>query len=158
MALSAENIKFYACSNWSAEDETHGGTIDLGNEIPASGINNIFDDVSDNERQEGDVEWRKIYIRNENDQAWENVKCWIEQNTPAENDEIYISASGTNNDTWATASGYNFVKPSGLDDPDVQELGTLEPSGYHHLWIKRVVTAGGGGYANNSFQIKFAST
>ena len=158
MALLAENIKFYQCLNWNVEDETHGGDIDLSAEIPASGVNNVFDNVSDEERENGDVEWRKISIRNENDQAWENVKCWIEQNTPAPNDEIYISASGTNDDTWATASGYNFVQPSGIDDPNVQDIGTLEPSGYHHLWIKRVVTAGGGGYANNNFVIRFAST
>jgi len=158
MALLAENIKFYACSGFATEDETHGGGIDLSNEIPASGVNNVFDNVSDEEREAGDIEWRKIYIRNENDQAWENVKCWIEQNTPAPNDEIFISASGTDDDTWATASGYNFVQPSSISDPNVQDLGTIASSGHHHLWIKRVVTAGGGGYANNSFIIKFAST
>jgi len=158
MALLAENIKFYQPQTW-AEGDTHGGDINTAAEIPASGLNNVFDNVSDAERQAGDTDYRKIYIRNENDQDWTNVKAWIEQFTPATNDEIWITASGTNSDTTADASSYTFVQPSDISDANVQDLGTLAASGgYHHLWLKRVVDAGGAGYTNNSFIIKFAST
>ena len=50
--------------------------IDLANEISLSKIEqNIFDDVTDAERVAGDTDYRKIFIRNENEQSWAAVKA-----------------------------------------------------------------------------------
>jgi len=146
-SIDSSKLKFYKCATWT-EGESHGGDIDLRSPL-ASG--DIFDDVSDSERNDGDVEYRKIFIRNENLAVLYNTRVWISQNTPASDDEIYICASGTNSDTQQDASKYNYISPSGYSDG--YDLGALGPHEYRPIWIRRVVTAGGEGYKDNSFEI-----
>jgi len=153
--IGPDNIKYYKCASW-AEGDTHGGDIDKDSPL-ASG--EIFDDITDQEREQGDTDYRKIYIANEALCPWPGTKAWIVQNTPAPNDQIYISASGTNSDTVAQASGYEFVQPSGPNDPNVCDIGEIPAQGYHHLWIKRVVdNPAMEGYKNKTFQIKIGKS
>lgn len=86
-------IKFYQCITW-AEGDAHGGDIDVANEITSGADQNIFDDVSDAEREAGDTEYRKIFIKNTNVGTWAAVKAWISQFTLAVDDEVHILRSG----------------------------------------------------------------
>ena len=97
--FKVSKIVVYQSRFW-AEGDDHGGDIDLAHEISMDKIvNNIFDDVADSERVSGDTEYRKIFVRNENLQNWADVKCWIEQFTLAEDDEITILAGGSKSKT-----------------------------------------------------------
>jgi len=145
-AIDLNNIRYYKCQNW-AEDENHGGDVDTGSPITSG---QIFDDVSSQERRQGDTEYRKIFLKNENLTTVHNA-IWIGQNTPSQADEIYICASGTSADTVQDASGYNYIQPSGWDSGF--SLGDLEPNACYPIWIKRVVKAGYESYLNNAFQI-----
>jgi len=99
MPVDPSLLKFYECVVWP-EGDTHGGGIDWSDEITSGIDENVFDDVSDAERQAGDTEYRKIYIANKNPSAtWSNVKCWISEFTPAPNDEISILRGGTKSTT-----------------------------------------------------------
>jgi len=121
----------------------------------------VFDDVTPAERASGDTEYRKIYVKNESSGQggwWQNVKVWIQENTPAAGDTIWITTEGTNSDTQATAAGYTYYQPDSRLHADVQDIGTLAPGAYHHVWIKRVVSAGSGPHANNLFRVAFEST
>jgi len=145
------NFKFLKCANW-ADGETHGGNVCWNTQVP---VNNIFNDISHEEREGGSVDYRKIFFANVSTVPISGIKGCISQFTPALNDEIYICASGTSDDTVAEASGYTFVQPSSLTDPDAINWGTLQPGEYRPLWIRRVVQpAAGDGYKNNSFRIK----
>jgi len=157
MAILPQNIKFYQCLSWD-EGDPHGGDIDPASEIESGILENIFDDVTDQERISGKIEYRKIYIRNENSgegSDWPNVKAWISQFTPALNDEIWMTAQGTNLDTQVDAKNYIYVQPDSKVHMGVLDLGTLLTNQYHHIWIKRVVQAGGGGYFGNTFKLTF---
>ena len=225
MAVDAANIKFYQCATW-AEGDTHGGDIDLNNQIVSGTDQNVFDDVTNEERAAGDSEYRKIFIRNENADTWLAVKAWISAFTPADNDEVSIVKGGfkdtqinvalsgtltfTNGDTAVTgdttafttevgkgdfiqldADGLmvevasvtddthltlvdaysgaggsgsgtrqggslkTFVQPTSKTDANALDLGDLAQNEYAAVWIKRVVTAGGSGYTNNSFELAF---
>ena len=157
MAIEAANIKFYQCTEW-AEGDTHGGDIDLGNEITSGADQNIFDDVSNAERVAGDTEYRKIYIRNENVDTWNAVKAWIDTFTAATNDEITIKI-GTNSGVQSVegvAEGY--VSPDSKIHADVLSLGNLAQNAYASIWIKRVVSAEGDGYTENSFKLAAESS
>jgi hypothetical protein len=90
--LTASGITIYKCATWT-EGATHGGNISTA-VITSSTDQNIFDDVTNSERVAGDIEYRKIYIRNGNATEWSDVICWIPNNTQALNDEIYICAGG----------------------------------------------------------------
>jgi hypothetical protein len=115
MAISASNLKWYRCTTW-AEGDSHGGAVDTGNEITTNVKNNIFDDVSDAERIAGDTEYRKIFFRNENSDAYNTVKGWIDANTPASNSAITILAAGSKsvqgNDSAALSGTFTFTNGS----------------------------------------------
>ena len=157
MAIDTSLLKFYQCTTWT-EGDTHGGDIDTGSEIASGSDQNIFDDVSDAEREDGDTEYRKIFVRNENADTWEAVKAWISANTPASNDEISIKL-GTNagvQSVEGVAAGY--VTPDSKSHADVLEIGDLEEDEYQAIWIRRVVSAAGAGYSGNSFTIACESS
>lgn len=157
MAILAANIKWYQCATW-AEGDTHGGDIDTGNEITSGADQNVFDDVSNAERVAGDTEYRKIYIRNENADTWNAVKAWIDTFTAASNDEITIKL-GTNagvKSVEGVAAGY--VSPDAKAHGDVLNIENLAQNAYASIWIKRVVTAAGGGYTANSFKLAAESS
>jgi len=157
MALSTASIKFYQCTVW-AEGDTHGGDIDTGSEITSGADQNIFDDVTDAERDAGDTEYRKIFIRNENADTWNAVKAWIDTFTAASNDEITIKL-GTNagvQSVEGVAAGY--VSPDSKVHGDVLSVGDLAQNAYKAVWIKRVVSAGGDGYTENTFKLAFESS
>lgn len=157
MSLSPSNIKFYQCTTW-AEGDSHGGDIDTGSEITDGTDQNIFDDVSNDERVAGDTEYRKIFVRNENTDTWAAVKLWIDQFTPATNDEISIKL-GTNagvQSVEGVAAGY--VSPDSKSHADVLTIGDLAENEYQAIWIKRVVSAAGDGYTGNSFSLTCESS
>ena len=157
MAIDADKLKFYRCTTW-AEGETHGGDIDLGGEIVSGQAQNIFDDVSEAQRTAGATEYRKIFIRNENTDTWLAVKAWIAQFTPAPNDEISIKP-GTDagvQSVEGVAAGY--VSPSSKVHADALAIGDLAQNEYQAIWIRRVVTAGGNGYSDNTFTIACESS
>lgn len=129
MAISAASIKWYQCRTWT-EGATHGGDIDTGNEITSGADQNIFDDVTNDERVAGDTEYRKIFIRNENADTWNAVKLWIESNTPATNDTVSI-ALGTNAGTQTSeGTGLTYVTPTSKVHVDVLTVGDLAQNAY----------------------------
>jgi len=161
MAILASNIKFYQCLV-QTEGDSHGGDIDLANVITSGIDGNIFDDVSNQERIDGKTEYRKIFIRNENSgdgSDWETIKAWISQFTPADNDEIWMTVEGNNNDTQLNAKSYtSWVQPDTKSHADVLDIGTLQTNEYYHVWLKRIVTPGGAGYSGNNFKLTFESS
>ncbi|MFA5028452.1 MAG: hypothetical protein WC713_11310 [Candidatus Methylomirabilota bacterium] len=94
MAISAALLKWYQSATW-AEGDSHGGAVDTGEEIADATAENIFDHVSNDERVAGDTEYRKIFFRNENADAYNGVRGWIHANTPATNDAVSILAGGS---------------------------------------------------------------
>ncbi len=153
--ITAANFKLYQCTTW-AEGSTHGGTINTAQEIPSSGDQVIFDDVSDAERIAGDTEYRKVFFQNENVDSV-NIKMWIETPYSAANEAISVCL-GTDAGIQTTAGeGANgtYVTPTSIGHADVLDLGALVQNASKSVWIKRVVSAAGNGYVGDSFEIKF---
>lgn len=159
MAILATNIKWYQCTVWT-EGDTHGGDIDVGNEITSGIDQNIFDDVSDAERVAGDIDYRKIYIKNLNTDTWNAVKNWL--STIPDNTTVAI-ALGTTSDvesevkTGGTAP-LTYVAPTTKAHADVLTIGNLAQNAYQAIWIKRTVSAGAGGETADSFTVKCESS
>ena len=159
MAVDSDNLNFYECLTWT-EGSTHGGDINLANKILDDEFENIFDSVTDSERIAGDTDYRKIYIRNDNvgdNPDWNQVRCWISQFTLSTDDEIWITIQGTDADTQADATAYTYYQPDAIDHVDVLNLGNIVTLDYHHVWIKRVVSALSNKYPANSFILGFRS-
>jgi len=159
MAISAASIKYYQSTVWEVEDDTEGGVIDLLHEITTATDKNIFDDTTDAERVAGNVEYRKIFIRNENADTWESVLAWIEAQTPATNSVVAINCNNaTADDVQLAAKAYNYFEPNSKIHADVQTIGNLVQDASHAIWIRRTITAAGDGYTDDTFEVKCESS
>jgi hypothetical protein len=157
--ITTSNFKCYQCATWT-EGSTHGGDINTNNEIATSGDQIIFDDVTDAQRQAGVTEYRKIYFKNLNADSV-SIKCWIQTAYSATNESISIALAKTTSDTQADASNTgtylvgDWKTPSSISDGTALDLGTLSQNAYKGVWIKRVVSAGGNGYASDTMALGF---
>lgn len=157
MAISATLIKYFQCVVWT-EGASHGGAIDTANEIITSTDQNIFDDVSDSERVAGDINYRKIYVRNENVDTWNAVKSWISQFTLATNDEIEVKLGTSSGIQSGEGVAAGYVSPDSKSHVDVLDVGDLVQDASQAIWIKRTVTAAGDGYSGNTFELAAESS
>jgi hypothetical protein len=112
VTLVRDNLKWYRSIEYT-EGASHGGAIDTSSLIVSASAENIFDNVSDDERESGDVEYRKIYLRNENTDDYANIKGFISQLTTEENTEIEILAGGSTSlqgeDSAALSGTFTFA-------------------------------------------------
>jgi len=150
--IKEENIKWYY-----PDDVENGGVIDTNNEI-TSGVNqNIFPNVTNQERLDGATHYRKVFVRNENEATYTGVKSFIYKQSEAENDTITI-ALGTDVDVVTDAEGYTFYEPLDLEDADALDIGNLDENEYHGIWLKRTVAPSGDGFTNVEFILAVSST
>jgi len=94
MALDPALLKFYRSTVWS-DAAGNGTTINTGAEITTATSENIFPNITDAERQSGITKYKKVFFRNENTDAYNNVKAWIETNTPSTDTAVTIVAGGS---------------------------------------------------------------
>lgn len=159
MPILSGQIKLFKSSNGVGL----GGPISP-TEIQSGALNNIFDDVSSSEALDGDVEYRCVYVKNENGSIpLKNGIAYIfaQTSSPDTNIEIGLGVAGPNNDEppipdESTApvgvlfesdigpeNGIIFVyqppHPNAGDPCDIDANG-----GYYPIWIKRVVNAAAG--------------
>jgi hypothetical protein len=94
MALDAAQLKFYRSLVWS--DAAGNGTgIDTGTEIVTATSENIFPNITDAERSSGVTKYKKVFFYNNNADAYNNVKAWIETQTPSADTAVTILAGGS---------------------------------------------------------------
>lgn len=81
------------CVNW-AEGDSHGGAMST-NAITDDTDENVFDDVTNAERISGMTSYRKVYYYNsDTEDTFYSPVITISENTPAQNDTIYILRGG----------------------------------------------------------------
>lgn len=136
---------------------TNGGSINTSDELISGQEENLFLDISNALRISGGDTYRKMFIRNENSVAWNDVKVYISSNSLASNVQ-YSIAAGTSDDVLADARAYTYVTPDSLAHADAISLGSIPAGGAAAIWIKETVTPGGLGYTDNSFTIGYGST
>ncbi len=91
--LEASLKKYHSATNSDAA--ANGGAVDTGAEITSGASQNIFPNITDAERITGVTKYRKVFLRNENADAYNNVKAWIQANTPSGDTAITISGAGS---------------------------------------------------------------
>lgn len=160
MTIEINNIKFYRPVDVDEDTDNYGGLINLNSEILTDEFQNLFDNVTDQERIEGDIEYRKVFVCNHNSgtgSSWLNAKGWIFANTLSEDDSVAI-AVGTSSDTKYEAKNYIYYQPDAVDHADVLDLGTLASNEAAAIWVKRTVIPDSQVYWANEFQLAFRST
>jgi hypothetical protein len=156
MAIDPAELKWYRST--TVDDTTsNGGVINTGAEITTNSAENIFPDVTNAQRVTGVTQYRKIFLYNNNADTYTDILGWISTNTPATNSAISI-VKGTASDTQADADDYTYVSPDSAVHADVLDLDSLAEDASVAIWIKRVITASGLGYTNDTFTISVTDT
>jgi len=130
-------FRWYQCQSW-AEGSSHGGPPNFDAEITPGGRHTVFDRVIPAESAGGDIEYRKIYIRNESSEDW-LVRLWISQQTPFAEDEIAVALAASDDDTQLEAQNYAYLQPSSYDESTLEF--TLAAGSWQGIWLRRTVTA-----------------
>lgn len=150
--ITATNIRFYH-PLVVEEGPTHGGDIDITNEITSGVTENIFDNVTNSQRINGQVSYRKIFVRNENTSVMPSVIGWLSANSPAANVN-YAIALGTNSGTQTSeGTSLTYYSPSTKDDAHALNIGDMAVDGYQAIWIRETVSSAGDGYVDNTFTL-----
>jgi len=175
MPLSSDEIVFYytdGATNPSNNTLSLGGTIS-NSTIPSGVANNVFDDVTGDESETGDTEYRAIAVKNTSSEYdMLNTKVYISGYSRAASgaDTIYFAlekSSGSpasiqqisNEDTapdenkFVTKIG-NTVSWTEEGNPSATlEFGTVNPGEWFGIWLKRVVPENATAYNNRSCTI-----
>lgn len=94
MAITESNLKKYH-STTNSDAAANGGAVDTAAEITSGTNENIIPNITNAERASGVTKYRKIFLRNENADAYNGVKAWISANTPSSDTAITISGAGS---------------------------------------------------------------
>jgi hypothetical protein len=128
----------------------------------SSSIDGLFDFTSGAESAAGDVEYRCVYLNNENGtDTMLGALVWISANTPLAGSVLAIgvgtaAVNGTEqtvaNESTAPA-GVTFSEPASAGAG--LALGDL-PAGQHKaIWLRRTITAGSGSSANDTWSLGY---
>lgn len=112
MAISEASLKKYSSAT-NSDAAANGGAVDTGAEITSGASQNIFPNITNAERVSGVTKYRKVFLRNENADAYNGVKAWISANTPSGDTALTISGAGSfsqqGNDVAITGMTFTFA-------------------------------------------------
>ena len=149
MAITAADLEFYLSGGAGNTDPNAslGGIIST-TAITNSSDNNLFDDVSGDEADAGDTEYRGIYLKNNHGSlTLQTSVVWFSSNTTSADDTLAMALAGEGvNATMETIanestapSGESFSSPAskgaGL------AVGNVAFGQRYGLWLRRTVSA-----------------
>lgn len=172
MAVVASDIKYMLSGGAANTDpnDSLGGKISNTEIVMSPDLNNLFDDVSAEQALTGSVEYRCLYIKNDN--GSDNLtsgKVWISANTPSAGTEIAIGldpAGVGDGDTTGEATtivnettaptGVTFSSPA-TEGASLPVAAIPSQEGFA-LWVRRTVTGGTEAADSDPFTLTFKGT
>lgn len=167
MSVTVADIKFFHSGGAGNTDPNASlGGVRSSTEVTDDVLENLFDDVSNAELVSGIVDYRCIYIYNDNDvDTWQAVRSFRQVPTPSA-DTIFamgVDPAGPGDGTTtgvaqtianeATApTGVTFTSPSDYAGGIV--IGDLAPNTGHAIWLRRTVSAGASSVAEDSLGLR----
>jgi predicted phosphodiesterase len=145
-----EDIKFYLSGGYFNSDPAFSLGGDISSfQLVSGSLNGLFDRVDTAEAENGDVEYRCVYLRNTSQtRKLLGAKIWIETGTASPDTGIAISLG---------SSGINGTEPMIIDEgieppmqffevplqaPDEPNIGDLYPGDHIALWVRWYVKTG----------------
>jgi hypothetical protein len=151
MAILTADIKYYLSGGAGNTDPnlSLGGVRSTTTEVVDNVDNNLFDDVTGDEADIGDIEYRGIFVRNENATlTWTSIKFWVSQDTSSTDDEIDIAITGLGKNVAMETCVDEDTAPSPavtFSHPTTKATGLsivdLSPNDYFGIWFRRTVNA-----------------
>lgn len=130
--------------------------------VGSAAIDGLFDAVSAPEAVAGDIEYRCIYLHNNNGtEPMTNATVHMSGNTPLASTtvEIGVGTAAINGIEQTVANESTAPTAVTFSAPSTQgtalALGSI-PAGQHKaIWLRRTVNAGSGSSANDSFNLAY---
>ncbi|MEM3036260.1 MAG: hypothetical protein QXS18_05615 [Thermoplasmata archaeon] len=139
--ITPDDLKFFKSNIGNSQ----GGTI---TDIEITSDDKLFDDINYTYSGLGKTDYIKIFLKNVSEgKKLYNPMLFINKQTPAESDNIYI-AIGSNDDINPEENKIY------IDESNLFQFETLLPQHTIPIWIKRVVDKNAKRYINNNFEIK----
>lgn len=149
MAITASDLEFYLSGGAGNTDPNAslGGIIST-TAITNSSDNNLFDDVTGDEADSGDTEYRGIYFKNNHGSlTLQNTVVWFSSNTTSADDTLNMALAGEGVNATMETVGNESTAPSGesFTAPASKgaglSFGNIATGQRYGLWIQRVVSA-----------------
>ena len=150
MAITAADLEFYLSGGAgnTNPNASLGGIIST-TAIPNSSDNNLFDDVTGDEADAGDIEYRGIYFKNNHGSlTLQNAVVWFSSNTTSANDTLDMALPGEGLNATIETIANESTAPSGesFSAPASKgaglSFGNIPFGQRYGLWLRRTVTAG----------------
>lgn len=168
MPIASTDIKEFlsgGASNTSPAAALGGARSTVGGgEITDNTTHNLWDVVSSQESNDGDTEYRCIYVVNTHTTlTLQNAKVWISSNTPSSSTEIQIGlgSSAINgveqtiaNENTAPAGGVTFSLAA--TEGAALSIGNIPNLQHKAIWIRRVVTAAAAAANDDAYTLTYA--
>lgn len=163
MAIAASDLEFYLSGGGSNSNPNAA----LGGVISSSAItnasdNNLFDDVTGDEADSGDTEYRCIYLKNNHGSiTLQNSKIWISSNTTSSDDTLDIALAGEGLNSSAETIANENTAPSGesFSAPANKgaglSVGNVPNGQFYGIWVRRTVSASASAVNANSATIQW---
>lgn len=160
MSVLSTDIKFRLSGGAANSDPNAslGGAVSSV-DITNNTLQNLFDNVTGDEHEAGDTEYRAFFVKNNAAETAYNVKIWIEQNTPSAESEITIGKEAsigspiqTISDESTAPSAISFSSAAG--QANALSIGDMTPGAVIGIWLKRIISAGTTPQAYDSAIIK----
>ena len=148
MAASLEFRLTGGASN-TDPDLSLGGVMS-SQQISATPLNNLFDNVEPSEASSGDVEYRAIDIYNSGDAAAILVELYIDDAPDSPSVTIAValdSTTQTTADEDTAPSGVSFSVPVEASKLSISDIAS---GGSQRVWIRRTVAASATNHANDT--------
>jgi len=163
MAISSSDLEFYLSggSSNSTPDAALGGAIS-SSAITNASDNNLFDDVSGDEADSGDTEYRCFYVKNNHGSiTLQNSKIWFSSNTTSSDDTLDIALAGEGLNSSAETIANENTAPSGetFSAPANKgaglSVGNVPNGQFYGIWIRRTVNASASAVNANSATLQW---
>lgn len=136
------------------------GGASTTNEVSATPMNNIFDNVSFSEAASGDIEYRAVDLYNSGDASALDVEIYMSAETTSTDSEIDLGIDGTPiGSTLSIAT--ESVAPSGVTfghyiSGSTLVLPTIPNGSYARVWLRRTISSGATNINNDLGTIAFS--
>jgi len=162
MPIAPGDIDFFLSGGAANSDPNASlGGAKSSTQVTAATLHNLFDRVTGDEGDAGDIEYRCIYVQNSHGSlTLQSAVLWIQTNTPSGDTTVAIALGGEGNGGTAETIANENTAPSGesFSSPSSKgtglSLGDLDAGEFYPIWIRRTVTAGAAAYDSDSVLLR----
>lgn len=161
MVVRPNDIRFFYSGGSTNEDPlaSLGGQIS-STQVINSSQENVFNNVTLIEADNGMTDYRCVYVKNIGAELWRTTVIWREESTQSGFDGVFIGLGsaiidGTEQlvqDRFTAPLNVNFASPDSKES--ALQIGDLAPGSFKAIWIKRVVQPLARTFKNNTFKLR----